>query len=163
MKNKDVFEKLVSLLGRSENDPEVIAVLTELGVKLPLKRPPSYVNYWLFEDKERKFYLSFEYAESWWSTKDNKEFKEKEMIFTGIQDLNFDEKFRDVIFPFGIYFGMTKEEAIANLGEYFIDIKHNNGSELGWRKSGIFVGIEFNDDDTANSIGIRLLFEDELE
>ena len=162
MNYQNIFEKLVSLLGRSENDLEVIAVLTELGIKLPLKRPPSYVNYWLFEDKERGFYLSFEYAESWWSTKDSKEFKEKEMIFKGIQDLDFDEKFKDVIFPFGIYFGMTKEEAIAILGEYFIDIKHDNGSELGWRKSEIFVGIEFNDDDLANSIGIRLLFEDEI-
>lgn len=163
MNYQDIFKKLVSLLGRSENDPEVIEILTELGEKLPLKRPPSYIPYRLLESKSRGFSLNFEYAESWWSTKDNKEFKEKEMIFTGIQDLNFNEKFRDVIFPFGIYFGMTKEEAIANLGEYFIDIKHNNGSELGWRKSGIFVGIEFNDDDTANSIGIRLLFEDELE
>lgn len=38
MNHTEIFQKLVSLLGRSENDPEVIAVLTELGVKLPLRK-----------------------------------------------------------------------------------------------------------------------------
>lgn len=163
MNHTDTLQKLVSLLGRSENDPEIIAILTKLGVKLPLKRPPSYVNYWLFEGKEQGFYLSFEYAKSWWSTKNNTQFKEKEMIFKGIQDLNFDERFKDVVFPFGIYFGIPKKEAIDILGEYFIDIKNTNNSILGWRKSNIFLGLEFDNQNLAQGIGIRLLFEDEME
>lgn len=33
----ETFQRLVSLPGRSENDSNVIVILTELGEKLPLK------------------------------------------------------------------------------------------------------------------------------
>ena len=62
MQTNPILEKLVSLLGRSENDLEVIAVLTELGIKLPLKRPKSYLTYNLLENENWGFHIGFEYV-----------------------------------------------------------------------------------------------------
>lgn len=55
MNHTETFQKLVSLLGRSENDPEVIEILTELGVKFPLKRPNRSEDGYLIEKSEINF------------------------------------------------------------------------------------------------------------
>ena len=39
MNQSQTLQKLVNLLGHSENDPEVESALTQLGVRFPLKKP----------------------------------------------------------------------------------------------------------------------------
>ena len=39
MNVSDTLQKLVNLLGHSENDPELQKLFIELGEKFPLKRP----------------------------------------------------------------------------------------------------------------------------
>jgi hypothetical protein len=67
MNVSDTLQKLVNLLGHSENDPELQALFIGLGEKFPLKRPKSYDNGgYLLEDNKKKnrgYHLGMKYAE----------------------------------------------------------------------------------------------------
>ena len=54
MNQIQTFQKLVDLLGHSENDPELQALFIELGEKFPLKRPKSDETGYLLEDYKKK-------------------------------------------------------------------------------------------------------------
>lgn len=67
MNVSDTLQKLVNLLGHSENDPELQKLFIELGEKFPLKRPRRDDNDgYLLEDNKKKnrgYHLGVKYAE----------------------------------------------------------------------------------------------------
>ena len=159
MKDKDIFEKLVSLLGRSENNPEVIEIFIQLGVKLPLKRPKkSERDNYLIEDIERhKFYLGMAYVDALPSLKNKKIFKENELIFSAITDIVPDKKNDNLIFPFGIKFGDSLQEVVDILGDYYDERDFLNS--YFFKKDDIIISVEFDDDKkSAKNINYRLKY-----
>ena len=155
----NILNSLVSLLGRSENDPEVIAVLTELGVKLPLKRPKkSERDNYLIEDIELyQFYLGMAYVDALPSLKNKEIFKENELIFSAITDIIPDKKNDNLIFPFGIKFGDSLQEVVAILGDYYDERDFLNS--YFFKKDDIIINVEFDDDKkSAKNINYRLKY-----
>lgn len=157
MKQNEILEKLVSLLGRSENDPEVIAILTELGEKLPLKRPKSYDNGgYLLEDNKKKnrgYHIGVQYATDLIVNDGNDNFKEKELALYNIQGISNKEKFKDTIFPFGITWDMNLERVIALLGkEHKFNKLSDNSISYYWLKNHIMISLNFKEDGILNRI-----------
>lgn len=151
------LETLVSLLGRSEHDPEVIAVLTELGEKLPLKRPKSYDNGgYLLEDNKKKnrgYHIGVQYASDLVVNDGNANFKEKELALYNIQGISNKEKFKDTIFPFGIAWDMDLEQVTKLLGK---ETKFNKLSDESisyyWLKNQIMISLNFKENGILNRI-----------
>lgn len=162
MNYQNIFEKLVSLLGRSEHDPEVIAVLTELGVKLPLKRPKSYLTYNLLENENWGFHIGFEYASDIPFIENKTIFKEKEMLLQTIQDISKNKIPENTILPYGITWQSTLDELISILGKYAeYDKKWNSYT---WVKNNLVILLEFNNDNlNIDRITYRLIGNYDLE
>ena len=157
MQTNPTLEKLVSLLGRSENDPEVIAILTELGEKLPLKRPKSYDNGgYLLEDNKKKnrgYHIGVQDASDLVIDDGNANFKEHELALYSIQGISDKEKFKDTIFPFGINWDMDLEQVTKLLGK---ETKFNKLSDQSisyyWLKNQIMISLNFRDNGILNRI-----------
>lgn len=157
MKTNPTLEKLVSLLGRSEHDPEVIAVLTELGEKLPLKRPKSYDNGgYLLEDNKKKnrgYHIGVKYAANLAVNDGNANFKEKELALYNIQGISNKEKFKDTIFPFGIAWKMSLDQALKLFGkETGFDKLSNGCTNYYWLKNHIMISLDFDQDNILQEI-----------
>lgn len=159
MNYDELFQKLVSLLGRSENDPEVIEIFTQLGIKLPLKRPKkSERDNYLIEDIEvHQFHLGMAYVDALPSLKNKEIFKENELIFSAITDIIPDEKNSNLIFPFGIKFGDSLQEVVDILGNYYDERDFLNS--YFFKKDDIIISVEFDDDKkSAKNINYRLKY-----
>lgn len=159
MNHTEIFQKLVNILGRSEHDLEVIAVLTELGVKLPLKRPKKdetgyLVDYDVLKQKYG-FSLGVEYADTFSGTLKGKNFKEKELVFYIIQDIEKRLEFQDVLFPFDISFNLSPEDTIRVLGDYVEYDEFWNC--YSWIKNNLVIILNFDDENKMSSISYRLL------
>lgn len=162
------LHKLASLLGRSENDPEVIAMLTELGENLPLKRPKSYDNggYLLGDNrkKNRGYHIGVHYASDLPLGKDNPNFKEKELVLYNIQDILDKKKFKDVIFPFGITWEITKEQSVELLGTHDDYDKFSTGWEnFCWFKNNIGISLIFNEIGALDRLHYCVITEGDLK
>lgn len=150
MQTNPTLEKLVSLLGRSEHDPEVIAILTELGEKLPLKRPKSYDDGgYLLEDNKKKnrgYHIGVQYATDLVINDGNDNFKEKELALYNIQGITDKEKFKDTIFPFGITWNMNLEQACKLLGnETGVDKLSNGCKNYYWLRNYVMISLDFDE------------------
>lgn len=160
MKTNPTLEKLVSLLGHSENDPEVIEILTELGVKLPLKRPKHSEDGYLIEKNKINCYLGVSYANSLPYIRDNQDFKEKELVFSDVQNI-LEENFSSFILPYGLKWEMNIDDIIKVLGEnYYYSDSH---LYYLWKKENIVIRIELYDDDTIYNIAFRWVWNSDLQ
>lgn len=165
MNHTEIFQKLVNLLGRSEHDLEVIAVLTELGVKLPLKRPKKdetgyLVDYDVLKQKYG-FSLGVEYADTFNNLFKEQNFKDKEMVFYIIQDIEKCSYFEVILFPFGISFDLSPQEAVQILGDYF-EYDDFWNCYL-WNKNNLVIILNFDDENKMSAISYRLLQDYDLE
>ncbi len=164
MKINPTLEKLVSLLGHSENDPEVIAVLTELGVKLPLKKPSRSEDGYLIELKNPKFYLGVKLQEVLPVIPNRDKLKEKELIFCEIAHVKKQKTLEAIIFPFGISYGMPLDEVKQILGEYFDEREFLDGTKkYFWYKDNTIILLCFDNQDFVCEIGYRLIYDFDLE
>lgn len=157
MSQTDILQKLVSLLGRSEHDPEVTTILTELGEKLPLKRPKSYDNGgYLLEDSKKKnrgYHIGVHYAADLVVNNDNTNLKEKELALYNIQGISNKEKFKDTIFPFGITWNMNLEQVFELFGkEIGFDELSNGYKNYYWLKSNVVISLDFDQNNTLQEI-----------
>ena len=64
MNQSKTLQKLVSLLGDSENDPKLQALFIELGEKFPLRRPRKGDTGYLLEKENRSYQLAMKYADA---------------------------------------------------------------------------------------------------
>lgn len=154
------LEKIVSLLGRSERDEEVKAMLSALEAKQPLRRPKrgddtTYVTE-LPESEHYRMEFSFHTADSIESY--SQEYLEGELIFhtvfvypseKGIAD--------DVSFPLGISAQADCAGQVKRLGE-----PEDFDSDLmlyRWSLGGLKVFIQYKDEKTIKDIsyGFSLL------
>lgn len=159
MNHTEILERLVKLLGRSENDPEVIEIFTQLGIKLPLKRPKKSErdNYLIEDIGLHQFYLGMAYVDTLPSLKNKEIFKENELIFSAITDIIPDEKNSNLIFPFGIKFGDSLQEVVDILGNYYDERDFLNS--YFFKKDDIIISVEFDDDKkSAKNINYRLKY-----
>lgn len=158
MKQNEILQKLVSLLGRSENDPEVIEILTELGVKLPLKKPKRSEDGYLIKLNSPKLYLGVKLQQALPILKNREKLKENELIFTSIMKEN--QNFENILFPFGVAFGISLDEAKNILGDYFDkrDIFH----KYLWLKNDIVIVLSFDEQGLVDEIVYRLIFDFDL-
>lgn len=161
MQPNPTLEKLVSLLGRSENDPEVIEILTELGVKFPLKRPKRSEDGYLIEKSKINCYLGVKYANSLPYIQDNKDFKEKELVFSAVQDV-LREKFLDRCLPFDIHWDMTLDDMNKDFGNYFDKREFIEYDSFMWLVNNIVVIVDFYKN-KIKSITYRLIYDFDLE
>lgn len=168
MNQTKTLEKLVSLLGRSEHDPEVIAILTELGEKLPLKRPKSYDNGgYLLEDNKKKnrgYHIGVHYADELPFSKNDPNFKENELVLYNIQDILDKKKFKDTIFPFGITLDINKDEAMKLLGDYDdYDKSSSDWENFRWFKNNIGISLLFDEYGKINRLHYCVITEGDLK
>lgn len=161
MTHTKTFQKLISLLGRSENDPEVIEILTELGVKFPLKRPNRSEDGYLIEKSEINFCFGVTYAHSLPMLKENKNFKEKELVFSDIQDI-FPKDFPNVHLPFDIHWDMTTDDFDKKFGNYFDKREFIEYDSFMWLVNNIVVIVDFSEN-KIKSITYRLIYDFDLE
>ena len=162
MNYTELFQKLVDLLGTSEFDLNLQKIFTDLGEKFPLKRPKSDETGYLLEDNKKKnrgFHLGVEYAETLPHLKDNTSYKEGELIFYSIQNID-KSKFEDTIFPFEISWSLTPETAKELLGNFF-DYDEFWNAYL-WEKENIIIILEFNDNNVLENICFRVVVNDDL-
>lgn len=159
MNQTDILERLVKLLGRSENDQEVIEILTELGVKLPLKRPRGYDSY-LIEKSKIDCYLGVTYANSLPYIRDNKNFTGKELVFSDVQNI-LEEKFSSFSLPYGLNWDMKIDEIISLFGGNYYKPDYDEYYLL--KKENIVIRIELYDDDTIYNITFRWVWNSDLE
>ncbi len=118
MKQTETLQKLVDLLGRSENDPEVESALTQLGVRLPLKKPKKSEDNYLIEKSRIKCHLGVAYADSLPYLRDNEKFKEGELVFSCVSNI-LEPEFNTFELPFGLNWEMQLEDVIKLLGSPF--------------------------------------------
>lgn len=163
MNQSKTLQKLVSLLGDSENDPKLQALFIELGEKFPLKRPKSDETGYLLEDNKKKnrgFHLGFRYADTLPLIKNDEIFKEGEMVFDAIQGIDI-EKYEEVIFPFGLTWWMSLGEVIKLLGSNYYKSEARNFYV--WRKDDIIIRLEFDEEQDLYDIIYRLVWDVDLE
>lgn len=162
MNHTDTLKKLVSLLGRSENDPEVIDIFTQLGVKLPLKRPKRSEDGYLIEKSKINCYLGVKCANSLPYIQDNKDFKEKELVFSAVQDV-LREKFPDRCLPFDIHWDMTLDDMNKDFGNYFDKREFASHTSYMWiTNKNIVIMADFSEN-KMNGITFRLMYDFDLE
>lgn len=137
----------------------MIEIFTQLGIKLPLKRPKkSERDNYLIEDIEvHQFHLGMAYVDALPSLKNKEIFKENELIFSAITDIIPDEKNSNLIFPFGIKFGDSLQEVVDILGNYYDERDFLNS--YFFKKDDIIISVEFDDDKkSAKNINYRLKY-----
>lgn len=161
MNYTDIFERLVKLLGRSENDPEVMEIFTELGVKFPLKKPKSSEDGYLIEKSKINCYLGISYANNLPYVRDNKNFKEKELVFSDVQDI-IKENFPNVHLPFGIHWEMTIDSLNEQFGNYFDTREFIAHDSFMWLVDNIVVIVDFSEN-KINAVTYRLIYDFDLE
>ena len=166
MNVSDTLQKLVNLLGHSENDPELQRLFIALGEKFPLKRPKADDNGgYLLEDSKKKnrgYHLGVHYAEELPLSECSEVYKEGELVFYNIQNIIDKKKFKDVTFPFGITWDVTPKQVSETLGNYF---NFHNGSmddTYYWRKNGIVIMLSFIDNHLVE-LSYRVLIDYDLK
>jgi len=110
------LEQFIPLLGKSERDAQVIAMLSELGMKQPLPRPKQGddVSYATFKSLHLEFI--FKMAERMKNY--TKEHLEGELILVNIVYYPTDNDVSDNLeFPFGVKVGAHRKEQFKVLGE----------------------------------------------
>lgn len=166
MNVSDTLQKLVNLLGHSENDPELQKLFIELGEKFPLKRPRRDDNDgYLLEDNKKKnrgYHLGVKYAEALPLGRNNDKFKEGELVFYSIQDIVDKEKFKGTTFPFGISWNITPTQATELLGQYYDYDKGSIDDTYYWRKGEIVIMLSFTDNCLV-WITYRVLIDSDLK
>lgn len=156
-----LFQKLVDLLGKSEFDLNLQKLFTELGEKFPLKRPRKGLTGYLLEKEERGYQLGMEYAEFLPAFKEDKSFKEGELVFYSLQNIYYDSDFEDTIFPFNITWDLSLDKARDLLGVYFK--YHDTKKVFSWKKGNIIIILKFDEEDYLCEIAYRLLTDNDLE
>jgi hypothetical protein len=98
------FNKIVPLLGKSERDEDVKAMLSELGVKQPIPRPKrgSSTAYVEFPDSPSEIHFVFESVEEIKVLR-KEDYLEGELIFHTVAFQPHDDEIaRDTILPYGV-------------------------------------------------------------
>ena len=162
MNQSKTLQKLVSLLGDSENDPKLQALFIELGEKFPLRRPRKGDTGYLLEKENRSYQLAMKYADAIPLLKEDKKFKEGELVFYSLQNIYYNSDYDDVVFPFNITWDLNTKKAIELLGEDYFKYDNSENVFL-WRKENIIIILEFDDEDYLIEISYRLLIDYDLE
>lgn len=160
MNYQHIFQKLVSLLGRSENDLELKKLFAELGEKFPLDRPDKgYTRYLLEDDKKknRGYHLGMCYIDDLPEHMIPKDVKEKELFFFSIQDIKDKVKFKDTIFPFGITWDTNPESALELLGknddyDLLTGAKNKKYDNYYWVRDNVFISLIFTEQGELDTI-----------
>jgi hypothetical protein len=140
------FNKIVPLLGKSERDEQVIALLSELDVRQPIPRPKkdSSTTYVEFVDSPSAIYFVFEAVEAIKVLK-KEDYLEGELIFhTASFCPHEDEISYDNVIPYGVDLRKDMSWHTKKLGH-----PQWNNQRLGnyrWLVDGIFVFLKFSDD-----------------
>ncbi len=161
MNHTDTLQKLVSLLGRSTNDPEVIEMFTQLGVKFPLKRPKRSEDGYLIELNDPKLHLDVKLQEALPMLENRDKLNEKELVFSGISHIQRTTATEPIIFPFGVSFGISLDRAKEILGDYFDERKFLR--KFFWLKDNIVILLSFDEWGLVNEIAYRLIFDFDLK
>lgn len=93
--------------------------------------------------------------------KENKSFKEKELVFSDIQDI-FQKDFPNVHLPFDIYWGMTVDDFDKKFGNYFDKREFIEHDSFMWLVNNIVVIVDFSEN-KIKSITYRLIYDFDLE
>ncbi len=154
-----LFQTLVDMLGCSENNQKFQEIILSLGINLPFRRPKKdetgyLVDYDVLKQKYG-FSLGVEYADTFSGTLKGKNFKEKELVFYIIQDIEKRLEFQDVLFPFDISFNLSPEDTIRVLGDYVEYDEFWNC--YSWIKNNLVIILNFDDENKMSSISYRLL------
>ena len=159
MNQSKTLQKLVSLLGDSENDPEVESALTQLGVRFPLKKPKKSEDNYLIEKSKIKCHLGVAYADSLPYLRDNEKFKEGELVFSCVSNI-LEPEFNTFELPFGLNWEMQLEDVIKLLGSPFFS-PVDNWYYL-WRRDNIVIRIEFYEKDSIYDLTFRWIWDYDL-
>lgn len=159
-----LFQTLVDMLGCSENNQKFQEIILSLGINLPFRRPKKdetgyLVDYDVLKQKYG-FSLGVEYADTFSGTLKGKNFKEKELVFYIIQDIEKRLEFQDVLFPFDISFNLSPEDTIRVLGDYVEYDEFWNC--YSWIKNNLVIILNFDDENKMSSISYRLLQDYDL-
>ncbi len=159
MNYSTLFQTLVDMLGCSENNQKLQEIILSLGINLPFRRPKKdetgyLVDYDVLKQKYG-FSLGVEYADTFSGTLKGKNFKEKELVFYIIQDIEKRLEFQDVLFPFDISFNLSPEDTIRVLGDYVEYDEFWNC--YSWIKNNLVIILNFDDENKMSSISYRLL------
>lgn len=160
-----LFQTLVDMLGCSENNQKFQEIILSLGIKLPFKRPKKdetgyLVDYDVLKQKYG-FSLGVEYADTFNNLFKEQNFKDKEMVFYIIQDIEKCSYFEGILFPFGISFDLSPQEAVQILGDYF-EYDDFWNCYL-WNKNNLVIILNFDDENKMSAISYRLLQDYDLE
>jgi hypothetical protein len=109
---------IVPILGKSERDEQVMAMLSELGVKQPIPRPKrdSSTTYVEFSNSPSKIYFVFESVEKIKVLK-KENYLEGELIFHTVSFRPHDDEItRDTILPYGVNLQETLSWHVQKFG-----------------------------------------------
>ena len=159
MNQIQTFQKLVDLLGHSENEPEVQSNLSQLGIKFPLKKPKATEDNYLIEKSKIKCHLGVAYADSLPYLRDNEKLKEGELVFSCISNI-LEPEFNKFELPFGLNWEMQLKDVTKLLGSPFFS-PADNWYYL-WRKDNIVIRVEFYEKDSIYDLTFRWIWDYDL-
>jgi hypothetical protein len=140
------FNKIVPLLGKSERDEQVMAMLSELGVRQPIFRPKkgSSITYVEFQDSPSEIHFVFKTIKAIKTLKAEK-YLEGELIFHTVAFRPHEEEIaRNAVLPYGVNLQETLSWHVQKFGKP--QWSNPNLENYRWLFDNLFVFLSFSKD-----------------